>query len=66
MCCSSSPHVLAPRAADQTLALTLEQTQEGAIALVDDYLTRDIPVGAIIIDSPGETSYNSFVFEPSQ
>lgn len=43
-----------------------ESTQESAIALVDDYLARDIPVGAIIIDSPGETSYNSFVFEPSQ
>jgi len=43
-----------------------ESTQESAIALVDDYLARDIPVGAIIIDSPWETSYNSFVFEPSQ
>lgn len=43
-----------------------ESTQESAIALVDDYLDRDIPVGAIIIDSPWETSYNSFVFEPSQ
>jgi len=43
-----------------------ESTQESAIALVDDYLARDIPVGAIIIDSPWMTSYNSFVFEPSQ
>ncbi len=43
-----------------------ESTQDSAIALVDDYLARDIPVGAIIIDSPWETSYNSFVFEPSQ
>lgn len=43
-----------------------ESTQESAIALVDDYLAHDIPVGAIIIDSPWETSYNSFVFEPSQ
>jgi alpha-glucosidase (family GH31 glycosyl hydrolase) len=40
-----------------------ESTQESAIALVDDYLARDIPVGAIIIDSPWETSYNSFVFD---
>lgn len=42
-----------------------ESTQESAIALVDDYLARDIPVGAIIIDSPWETSYNSFVFDPA-
>jgi len=35
------------------------------MALVDDYLARDIPVGAIIIDSPWETSYNSFVFDPA-
>lgn len=40
-----------------------ESTQESAIALVDDYLAHDIPVGAIIIDSPWETSYNSFVFD---
>lgn len=43
-----------------------ESTQESAIALVDDYLAHDIPVGAIIIDSPWETSYNSFVFNPDQ
>ena len=33
----------------------------GAITgLVDGYQTRNIPVGAVIIDSPWETAYNSF------
>lgn len=41
-----------------------ESTQESATALVDGYLERDIPVGAIIIDSPWETGYNTFEFDP--
>ena len=40
-----------------------ESTQESATALVDDYLARDIPVGAIIIDSPWETGYNTFEWD---
>ena len=36
-----------------------ESTQESALALVNGYLDRDIPVGAIIIDSPWETGYNT-------
>jgi len=40
-----------------------ESTQQSAIALVEDYLDHDIPVGAIIIDSPWETGYNTFVFD---
>lgn len=40
-----------------------ESTEESAIALVDGYLSRDIPVGAIIIDSPWETGYNTFEFD---
>ena len=40
-----------------------ESTQESAIALVDDYLAHDIEVGAIIIDSPWETDYNTFEFD---
>lgn len=40
-----------------------ESTQQSAIALVDGYLLRDIPVGAIIIDSPWETGYNTFEFD---
>jgi len=41
-----------------------ESTQESATALVDGYLENDIPVGAIIIDSPWETGYNTFEFDP--
>ena len=37
-----------------------ESTQESATALVDDYLEQDIPVGAIIIDSPWATGYSTY------
>lgn len=37
-----------------------ESTQQSALQLVDDYKAHNIPVGAIIIDSPWETGYNSF------
>ncbi len=42
-----------------------ESTQDSAIALVEDYLARDIEVGAIIIDSPWETGYNTFEWDPA-
>lgn len=41
-----------------------ESTQESAMALVEGYLDRGIPVGAVIIDSPWETGYNTFEFDP--
>jgi alpha-glucosidase (family GH31 glycosyl hydrolase) len=40
-----------------------ESTQESALQMVDDYLSRDIPVSAIIIDSPWETGYNTFEWD---
>ena len=40
-----------------------ESTQESATALVDGYLERDIDVGAIIIDSPWATGYNTFEWD---
>ncbi|MDP6988031.1 MAG: glycoside hydrolase family 31 protein [Planctomycetota bacterium] len=43
-----------------------ESTQESALALVDGYLERDIPVGAIIIDSPWETAYGSLEWDPER
>jgi alpha-glucosidase (family GH31 glycosyl hydrolase) len=42
-----------------------ESTQHSALQLVDDYKAHNIPVGAIIIDSPWETGYNSFEFDTS-
>jgi hypothetical protein len=42
-----------------------ESTQESALALVHDYLDHDIPVGAIIIDSPWATGYSTFEWEPT-
>ena len=40
-----------------------EGTQQSAQQLVDDYLANDIPVGAIIVDSPWETGYNTFSWD---
>ncbi|HLP50625.1 MAG TPA: TIM-barrel domain-containing protein [Chitinophagales bacterium] len=37
-----------------------ESTQHSALQLIDDYKAHNIPVGAIIIDSPWETGYNTF------
>lgn len=42
-----------------------ESTQHSALQLVDDYKARNIPVGAIIIDSPWETGYNTFDWDTS-
>ncbi len=42
-----------------------ESTQHSALQLVDDYLAHNIPVGAIIIDSPWETGYNTFEWDTS-
>ena len=40
-----------------------ESTRESAESLVDGYLGNDIPVSAIILDSPWETGYNTFEFD---
>ncbi len=40
-----------------------ESTQESALTIVDDYISRGIPVSAIIIDSPWETGYNTFEWD---
>ena len=42
-----------------------EGTRESATALVQGYIDHDIPVGAVIIDSPWETNYNTFLFDPN-
>ncbi|HPM76513.1 MAG TPA: glycoside hydrolase family 31 protein [bacterium] len=42
-----------------------ESTQSSATQYVDDYLAHDIPVGAVIIDSPWETGYNTFEWDES-
>jgi hypothetical protein len=35
-------------------------------AFVQGFLDRDIPVGAVVLDSPWETQYNTFVPNPSR
>jgi alpha-glucosidase (family GH31 glycosyl hydrolase) len=42
-----------------------ENNAAAAIALIDGYRSRDIPVGVIIIDSPWQTNYNTFEMDPS-
>jgi alpha-glucosidase (family GH31 glycosyl hydrolase) len=42
-----------------------EGTTASAKALADDYISHGIPVDAIIIDSPWETEYNTFNWNPS-
>ena len=44
---------------------SLNNTQ-GATQLVNGYLERQIPVDAIIIDSPWSTSYNDFTWDPQR
>ncbi|MCC6175293.1 MAG: hypothetical protein IT305_08340 [Chloroflexi bacterium] len=39
-----------------------ENDADAVIELVDDYQERGIPVGVVIIDSPWQTNYNTYVF----
>ncbi|WP_221031319.1 TIM-barrel domain-containing protein [Actomonas aquatica] len=41
-------------------------TAETTLSLVDGYKARDIPVGAVIIDSPWSTAYNDFNWDPAR
>lgn len=47
-----------------------ENTEAATRALVDGYRSRDIPVGAVVIDSPwqepGDTGYHSLRFDPER
>jgi alpha-glucosidase (family GH31 glycosyl hydrolase) len=42
-----------------------DNDQQALQTLVDDYRARGIPVGAVIIDSPWQTNYNTFEFSPN-
>ncbi len=41
-----------------------ENTEAAVRDLVSGYLDRDIPVDVVVIDSPWETNYNTFEFDP--
>ncbi len=41
-------------------------TQAGADSLIKGYITHNIPVDGIIIDSPWELHYNDFVWDPEK
>ena len=40
-----------------------ESTEDSLFEMVDGYADRDIPVGAVIIDSPWATGYNTFEWD---
>jgi alpha-glucosidase (family GH31 glycosyl hydrolase) len=42
-----------------------ENDADAVVSLIDSYRQRDIPVGAVIIDSPWQTHYNTFEFNRS-
>lgn len=42
-----------------------EHTAAAVLNLVDDYRKHGVPVGAVIIDSPWQTNYNTFDFGPN-
>ena len=42
-----------------------ENTAQAVRDLVDDYQERDVPIGAVILDSPWQTNYNTFEFGPN-
>jgi alpha-D-xyloside xylohydrolase len=42
-----------------------EHTAQAVLDLVDGYRREGIPVGAVIIDSPWQTNYNTFEFGPN-
>ena len=35
-------------------------------AFVDGFISREIPVGAVVLDSPWETHYNTFIPSPTR
>ncbi|MEO8614960.1 MAG: TIM-barrel domain-containing protein, partial [Luteolibacter sp.] len=41
-------------------------TQASTVQLVSDYQTRNIPVGAVIVDSPWSTAYMNFAFNSAK
>lgn len=43
-----------------------KNTQTAIEGLVDEYLSRDIPVHATIIDSPWSTAYNNFIWDTNR
>ncbi len=43
-----------------------ESTQDSVVEMIDGYEAADIPVAAIIIDSPWETAYNDFAWDPAR
>ena len=43
-----------------------ESTQQSVLDLAEGYVSRGIPLGAVIIDSPWETGYNTFDPDPER
>ncbi len=62
---TSSPEAPWPEWAFHHWVWEDESTQDSVLEMVDGYADRDIPVGAVIIDSPWETGYNTLEWDPA-
>ena len=60
------PRIHTPRWAFEPWISKDISTTADTYAFVDGFRERDIPVGAVVLDSPWETHYNTFVPNPSR
>ena len=56
-----TPGIYTPRWAFEPWISKDISTGADSLAFVNGFVTRDIPVGALVIDSPWETNYNTFI-----
>lgn len=61
-----TPPIYTPRWAYRPWISKDISTTDDTRAFVDGFAERDIPVGVVVLDSPWETSYNTFVPSPDR
>ncbi len=62
----ATPAIYTPRWAFEPWISKDISDRADTLAFVDGFLSRDIPVGVVVLDSPWETNYNTFVPNPSR
>ncbi len=60
------PQIHTPRWAFEPWISKDISDRDDSFAFVDGFISRDIPVGVLVLDSPWETQYNTFVPNPSR
>lgn len=63
---AEAPALDFPEWAWQHWAWEDESTQDSVLAMLDGYAAAEVPVSAVIIDSPWETSYDDFIWDPAR